>query len=104
MLMGSPQGWGIPGKSTQGVGAFPWIAIAVVLIRSQMAVGVPGFVYGIYFSLLILFFSFALSMWAHYARKGRFASVVSSEQAYLVLSLVAKSLLAWQVFASALSG
>jgi hypothetical protein len=30
--------------------------------------------------------------------------VVSSERAYLVLSLVARSLLAWQVFASALSG
>jgi len=86
------------------IGAFPWIAITVVLVRSQITVGVPGFVYGIYFSLLVLFFSFALNMWAHYARKGRFASVVSSERAYLVLSLVAKSLLAWQVFASALSG
>ena len=86
------------------VGAFPWIAVGVVLVRTQMENGVPGFVYGIYFSLLVLFFSFALNMWAHYARKGRFASVVSSERADLVLSLVAKSLLAWQVFASALSG
>ena len=83
------------------VGIAPWVAIWVNVIGADT---VPGFVYGIYFSLLFLFFSFALNMWAHYARKGRFASVVSSERAYLVLSLVAKSLLAWQVFASALSG
>ena len=86
------------------VGAFPWIAIGAVLIRGQMAVGVPGAVWGIYLSLFVLFFTFALNMWLHYARKGRWANIVSYEKTYLVLSLVAKSLLAWQVFAATLAG
>jgi hypothetical protein len=61
-------------------------------------------IWAIYISLFVLFFTFALNMWLHYARKGRWANIVSYEKTYLVLSLVAKSLLAWQVFASALAG
>ena len=86
------------------VGAFPWIAIGLVLVRAQIDAGVPGAIWGIYISLFVLFFTFALNMWLHYARKGRWANIVSYEKTYLVLSLVAKSLLAWQIFASALAG
>lgn len=87
------------------VGAFPWIAIGAVLIRTEMTTGgVPGAVWGIYVSLLVLFFSFALNMWLHYARKGTWATIVRYEKTYLVLSLVAKSLLAWQIFSAALAG
>ncbi|MBM3635161.1 MAG: hypothetical protein FJW99_07770 [Actinobacteria bacterium] len=85
-------------------GAFPWIAIGLVLVRAQIDVGVPAAIWAIYISLFVLFFTFALNMWLHYARKGRWANIVSYEKTYLVLSLVAKSLLAWQIFASALAG
>jgi len=86
-------------------GAFPWVAIGVVLIRIEATTGgVPGPVWAIYVSLLMLFFSFALNMWLHYARVGRYANIVSYEKTYLVLSLVAKSLLAWQIFSAALAG
>jgi hypothetical protein len=86
------------------VGAFPWIAIGAVLLRAQVEAGVPAAIWAIYISLFVLFFTFALNMWLHYARKGRWANIVSYERTYLVLSLVAKSLLAWQIFASALAG
>jgi hypothetical protein len=86
------------------VGVFPWIAIGLVLVRAQLDAGVPAAIWAIYISLFVLFFTFALNMWLHYARKGRWANIVSYEKTYLVLSLVAKSLLAWQVFASALAG
>ena len=85
-------------------GAFPWIAIGIVLIRAQMDAGVPAAIWAIYISLFVLFFTFALNMWLHYARKGLWAAIVPYEKTYLVLSLVAKSLLAWQIFASALAG
>jgi len=38
-----------------------------------------------------------------YRRIGRFADYLVGEKTYLVLSLAAKSLLAWQIFASALA-
>ncbi|MGB1804083.1 MAG: heliorhodopsin HeR, partial [Miltoncostaeaceae bacterium] len=85
-------------------GVFPWIAIGIVLIRAQIDAGVPAAIWAIYISLFVLFFTFALNMWLHYARKGRWAGIVPYEKTYLVLSLVAKSLLAWQIFASALAG
>jgi hypothetical protein len=37
-------------------------------------------------------------MWLQYRRRGRWQSYVFGERVYLVLSLVAKSLLAWQIF------
>ena len=65
--------------------------------------GVPGFVYGIFVSLFILFNCFALNQWLQYRRKGRFADYLYGEKVFVVLSLVAKTLLAWQVFAGTLN-
>lgn len=46
---------------------------------------------------------FALVQFLLYRRIGRFADYLVGEKTYLELSLVAKSLLAWQIFASALA-
>ena len=46
---------------------------------------------------------FALVQYLQYKRVGRFADYLVGEKTYLVLSLVAKSLLAWQIFASTLA-
>jgi hypothetical protein len=86
------------------VGIVPWIAITVALVTSQSeGDGVPGFVYGIFVSLFVLFNCFALNQWLQYRRKGRFADYLYGEKVYLVLSLVAKSALAWQVYAGTLA-
>lgn len=85
-------------------GAVPWIAIGIALITSESeGDGVPGFVYGIFVSLFVLFNCFALNQWLQYRRRGRFADYLFGERVYLILSLVAKSALAWQVYAGTLA-
>jgi len=87
------------------VGAVPWIAIAVQLALSQNeGDGVPGFVYGIFVSLFILFNGFAVNMWLGYRARGRWADPLFVERSYIVLSFVAKTVLAWQVYQGALAG
>ena len=54
--------------------------------------------------VFVLFFSFALNMALQYGRRGPWRDYLFAERSYLVLSLVAKSLLAWQVYAGALAG
>jgi Heliorhodopsin len=76
-------------------GIAPWIAIAVQILGSQT---VPGFVYGIVIVQFVLFFSFGLNQWLQYRGIGRWTDYVYGEKAYLVLSLAAKSLLAWQIY------
>lgn len=87
------------------VGAVPWVAIVVYVVAPGSATDVspPGFVYGIIVSLFILFNVFALNQWLQYRRIGRWADYMFGEWGYIVLSLVAKSALGWQVFAGALA-
>jgi hypothetical protein len=86
------------------VGAVPWLAIGLQLGYSESETGeVPTFVYAIFASLFVLFFSFAANMALQYARLGPWRSYLAGERGYLVLSLAAKSALAWQVFGSTLA-
>ncbi|MFC6287414.1 heliorhodopsin HeR [Nocardioides sp. GCM10027113] len=82
-------------------GAAPWLAVGHNILLAET---VPGFVYGIFFSLFVLFFSFALNQWLQYRQVGPWRSYAFGERAYLVLSLVAKSALAWQIFGGSLAG
>lgn len=81
-------------------GVAPWIAIAVNIIGAD---DVPGFVYGIFFAQLVFFFSFGLNQWLQYRGVGRWRDYAYGEQVYLVLSLVAKSVLAWQIYGGSLA-
>jgi hypothetical protein len=86
-------------------GAVPWIAIAVQLIVSKTdGKGVPGFVVAIFVTLFLLFNTFAVNMWLQYRGRGRWADPAFAERVYIMLSLTAKSALAWQVYAGALAG
>ncbi len=82
------------------VGVAPWISIAVNIVGSKT---VPGFVYGIAIAQFIFFFSFGLNQWLQYREVGRWTDYAFGEKTYLVLSLVAKSVLAWQIFAGSLA-
>ena len=86
-------------------GAVPWIAIAINVAspKGPADTTVPGFVYGIVISLFVLFNCFAIVQWKQYRAKGKWADYLYGERRYIVLSFVAKSLLAWQVFAGALA-
>ncbi len=81
-------------------GVAPWVAITVSFIGSD---GAPGFVVAIYVSLLVFFSSFAVNQWLQYRGVGPWRDYAYGEQVYLVLSLVAKSALAWQIFAGSLA-
>lgn len=86
-----------------GAGIVPWVAIGIYLIGPGASDHAPGFVYGIFFSLFVFFNLFAVNQWLQYRAKGRWADYLMGERAYVTLSLVAKSLLAWQIFASTLA-
>jgi hypothetical protein len=81
-------------------GAAPWLAIGYHIIAAEE---VPDFVIGIFVSLFIFFNSFAVNQWLQYKGVGPWRSYAFGEKAYLVLSLVAKSALAWQIFGGSLA-
>lgn len=85
-------------------GAVPWAVIALYLWSPGTGPGnPPAFVYAIFFSLFVWYSLFALNMWLQHRRIGPWRRYVFGEYGYIVLSLTAKSLLAWQVFAGALT-
>ncbi len=83
-------------------GAMPWVAITIYVLSPGLAADPPAFVYGIIVSLFVLFNCFAVNMVLQYARIGPWRSYLFGESVYVLLSLTAKSLLAWQVFANTL--
>lgn len=85
-------------------GLIPWIVIAIHLLGAggDGEGGPPDFVYYIYVSIAIAFNSFAMNMVLQYRKFGKWENYLYGERMYIVLSLVAKSLLAWQVFAGTL--
>ena len=86
------------------VGIAPWLAVGVYLWSPGSAAEPPAFVYAIFASLFVFFNIFAINMWLQYKRLGRWRSYTFGESTYFILSLVAKSALAWQVFAGTLAG
>lgn len=83
-----------------GVG--PWIGIAIYLASPGSTSNPPTFVYWIFFSIFIFFNIFAINQVLQYKKVGKWSDYLYGERAYIILSLVAKSLLAWQVFAGTL--
>lgn len=85
-------------------GAVPWVAIFINMLSPSgpPETTVPGFVIGIVISLFIFFNCFAIVQWKQYKAQGKWADYLYGERWYIILSLVAKSLLAWQVFVGAL--
>ncbi len=89
--------------SIAGIG--PWIATygyVAVNVTREGAEGPPGFVYGILVTIFLLFNCFALNQYLQYKGIGKWKDYIYGESVYIVLSLVAKSLLAWQIFANTL--
>ena len=81
-------------------GIVPWVAIGIYLIGPSA--DVPGFVYAIFVSLFVFFNSFAVNQVLQYRQVGPWREYVFGETVYVLLSLVAKSALAWQLFANTL--
>jgi hypothetical protein len=85
-------------------GIVPWLAVLLYVVAPGAAFDSkpPTFVYAIVISLLLFFNVFAIVQFLQYRGRGRWADYLVGERTYIVLSLVAKSLLAWQIFAGTL--
>jgi hypothetical protein len=81
-------------------GAVPWITIVIYLAGAGS--GMPTFVYGIFVSIFVFFNCFAINQWLQYRARGAWSDYLHGERVYIALSLIAKSLLAWQIFANVL--
>jgi len=86
-------------------GIVPWIIIAVYFYVPLSGDGPkpPDFVYAIVPTLFVFFNIFALNMFLQYKKVGRWKDYLFGERMYIVLSLLAKTLLAWQIFAGTLA-
>ncbi len=86
------------------LGVVPWIAIGIYLVSPGSDSQPPGFVYGIFISLFVFFNTFAITQLLQYKKVGRWSNYLTGERTYILLSLLAKSALAWQVFGGTLAG
>ena len=84
-------------------GIVPWLGMFWLLFSPGSSAEAPGFVYGVVFSLFAFFNSFAVVQWLQYKKVGRFSDYLVGERAYITLSFIAKSALAWQIFAGVLA-
>lgn len=84
-------------------GIVPWIVVAFYMwLGADNGNSAPAFVYWIFVSIFLFFNCFAINMVLQYKKIGKWKDYLYGERAYIILSLVAKSLLAWQVFAGTL--
>jgi hypothetical protein len=86
-------------------GIVPWVVIVLFFLGSVSSGDAkpPAFVYAINPILFVFFNIFAINMVLQYRKVGRWADYLFGERAYIVLSLVSKSVLAWLIFAGTLA-
>ena len=97
-------GKGLPFIFGSMTGIVPWLIIVVYTIQpgGENAAEIPGFVYGIIVALFLFFNTFAFNQAFQYRKVGAWKNYLFGEATYITLSLVAKSVLAWQVFSGAI--
>jgi hypothetical protein len=86
-------------------GIIPWIVIVMYFLGSLATAGAepPGFVYAIIPTIFVFFNIFALNMFLQYKQVGPWKNYLFGERMYIVLSLLAKTALAWMIFAGTLA-
>jgi hypothetical protein len=86
-------------------GIIPWIVIVMYFLGAISSSGAkpPAFVYAIIPTIFVFFNIFAVNMVLQYRKVGRWKDYLFGERVYIVLSLVAKTALAWQIFAGTLA-
>ena len=81
-----------------------WVVLGIYFFGALLNASdaVPTFVYFIFVSLAVFFNIFAVNMILQYRGKGRWKDYLFGERVYIILSLTAKTALAWQVFGGTL--
>jgi hypothetical protein len=86
-------------------GIIPWIVIMMYFLGAVSSAGAepPAFVYAIIPTIFVFFNIFAVNMVLQYKKVGRWKDYLFGERVYIILSLTAKTALAWQIFAGTLA-
>jgi hypothetical protein len=86
-------------------GIVPWIVIVMYFLGSLASSDAkpPAFVYAIIPTIFVFFNIFAVNMVLQYKKVGRWRDYLFGERVYIILSLTAKTALAWMVFAGTLA-
>jgi hypothetical protein len=86
-------------------GIIPWIVIFMYFVGAVNSGDAkpPAFVYTIIPTLFVFFNIFAINMVLQYRKVGRWADYLYGERVYIILSLTAKSVLAWLIWAGTLA-
>ncbi|MCC5889203.1 MAG: heliorhodopsin HeR [Alkalibacterium sp.] len=80
-------------------GLAPWVVILMYAFGNSNPAEVPWFVYAIVGSYFVFFNLFPINMILQYKKIGKWENYLYGERGYIILSLVAKSVLAWLAFA-----
>jgi hypothetical protein len=86
-------------------GIIPWVVIMMYFLGALSSAGAkpPAFVYAIIPTIFVFFNIFALNMFLQYKKVGRWKDYLFGERVYIILSLAAKTALAWMIFAGTLA-
>lgn len=83
-------------------GIAPWIAIVLYMTGTGNFDMVPWFVWAIVGTYFVAFNTFPINMILQYKAVGKWKDYLYGERTYIILSLVAKSILAWLVLFGAM--
>jgi len=83
-------------------GLAPWVAILLYMFGNANFDQVPWFVWAIVGTYFVAFNTFPINMILQYKGVGKWKDYLYGERTYIVLSLVAKSILAWLVLFGAM--
>ena len=83
-------------------GIAPWVAIFLYMFGTGNFDRVPWFVWAIVGTYFVAFNTFPINMILQYLRVGKWKNYLYGERTYIVLSLAAKSFLAWLVLFGAM--
>ncbi len=86
-------------------GIIPWVVIMLYFVGSVSSgeAKPPAFVYAIIPTLFVFFNIFAINMVLQYKKIGPWKDYLFGERVYIILSLSAKTVLAWLIFAGTLA-
>lgn len=83
-------------------GIAPWVAILLYMFGTGNFDMIPWFVWAIVGTYFVAFNTFPVNMILQYKKIGKWKDYIYGERVYIILSLVAKSLLAWLVLFGAM--
>jgi len=87
-------------------GIIPWIVIMLYFLGAINSGGEakpPAFVYAIIPTIFVFVNIFAVNMFLQYKKVGAWKDYLVGERVYIILSLAAKTALAWMIFAGTLA-